>query len=82
MSPTLLQEIENFLYTHAPNFSFKRELLLLVKAKEDAYVSRILDLEAQDNVGNKMISEGAPSVRNYDPDSWSDLSGTRYDDFE
>lgn len=87
VQPTLLKELEQLLYTHAQNMPYKKHILALVGAWEEAYLQRIAELEKADNAGNRMESEGAPARSNdsrFDPDEHfdDDLRGTRYDDLE
>lgn len=84
--PTLLQEVEQFLYTHMQNTPYKFQLRVIVAKWEEAYIQRIEELEKADNAGNRMESEGAPTknLSSFDPDDHfdDDLRGTRYEDLE
>lgn len=63
--PTLLQEIEQFLYTHAPNMLHKKVLLAVVRKWEGAYQERIEELERVPVVNefDRMVSEGGPPTK-------------------
>jgi len=46
----LLDSVEHFLYTHAPNFVFKNQLLTIIRINEEAYIRRIAELQNDLNV--------------------------------
>ena len=48
---SLVEEVEQFLYTH-PAQHHKKELLDLIRRAEDHYLDRIAELESGQRVGN------------------------------
>lgn len=84
--PTLLQEVEQYIYSYAQNLPSRKLLLAIVHKWEEAYQARIEELEKADNSGNRMENEGAP-IRQRDGSELSsadmrDLRGNRYEDID
>ena len=69
--PSLQNDVEKFLYTHAQTMPFKKLLMAIIKTWEDAYLARIAELEKQDNAGNQMDTDGGGYYR-----------GHRYEDID
>jgi hypothetical protein len=89
--PTLLQEVEQFLYTHGQQLIGKKTLLDIVKKWESAYNQRIEELETKPLTDefDRMVSEGglAKMDRRCDcaavrmpPCSWCEMSEEEYND--
>lgn len=75
---TLVKELEQLLYTHAPNIPHKKTIMELVKTWEDAYQQRIAELEAVDARGNVKQEIEIESVNVDDdvPSSWLSEGGS------
>ena len=72
-APSLTEAVQQFLYTHAPQMHYKKELVSLIVDWEMAYQARIAELEGKVNsqASSRMISEGGPD----------DNRGNRYGGF-
>lgn len=55
--PTLVEIVDQFLYTHAPNMHYKAQLLNLVREGERQYQSRIDELEDKVTNGNRVTEK-------------------------
>lgn len=55
--PSLLKEVEQFLYNYAPNAGYKKQLLTLVKTWEEAYQQRIQELETKPVVLDRVVEQ-------------------------
>src|SRR4051812_48567851 len=93
--PSLTQELEQFLYTHAQNMPNKKLLLQLVFTWEKAYLDRIEELETKPLVAEfeRMVNEGGPAAtkeRRCDcaalghmaPCTWCEMSEEEYENYE
>lgn len=82
--PTLTEELKQFLYTHAANMAYKKDLLAIVVKWESAYLARIdeLEVQARNNESSRMISEGGPASSSKRhggyPDDDDDRFGNHY----
>jgi hypothetical protein len=61
---TLVEKVEQFLYTH-PVQHHKKELITLIKEAEEAYLKRIAELEQNQSLNefNRMLSEGGNTIK-------------------
>lgn len=73
----LVQAVEQFIYTHAPNMVFRSQLLDLVRSGEKLYVARIEELEHKLRLNQDAGEVKAPSVTPVQNDS-DPMTGTRY----